>query len=107
MPKVFTEEWQRKSRKQALEDVREKRLLKVVEQNEIEEQSLKIFYALVSSGDCYKLKALNLNVRFCVRLDFIRNFLVGYSTTRFYSSKTTCLIQRFIAVFTSGRIKLA
>ncbi len=37
MPKVFTEEWQRKLRKQALEEVREQRLLKVVEQNEIEE----------------------------------------------------------------------
>jgi Zn-finger nucleic acid-binding protein len=37
MPTVFTEEWQRKLRKQALEEVREQRLLKVVEKDEIEE----------------------------------------------------------------------
>ncbi|MBL4794462.1 MAG: zf-TFIIB domain-containing protein [Pseudomonadales bacterium] len=37
MPSVFTEEWQRKLRKQATEEAREKRLLLVVEQDELDE----------------------------------------------------------------------
>jgi len=37
MPVVFTEEWQRKLKKKELEDIREQRLLKVIDENEIEE----------------------------------------------------------------------
>jgi len=37
MPSVFTEEWQRKLRKQATEEARGKRLLLVVEQDELDE----------------------------------------------------------------------
>jgi len=37
MPTVFTEEWQRKLRKQASAEIREKRLLKIVDKNDVEE----------------------------------------------------------------------
>ena len=37
MPSVFTQEWQRKLKKAALEEVRVQRLLKVIDENEIEE----------------------------------------------------------------------